>query len=48
MTVQPTTDAGTYRVCPHCGGMAIHMGPCPNIKAIEYHPDGSIKRVEYR
>ena len=32
--------------CGHCGLM--HTGPCPRIKAIEYYPDGTVKRVEYR
>lgn len=33
------------RLCPWCG---ITHGPrCPSIQAIEYHPDGSIKRVEF-
>lgn len=31
--------------CQHCGNM--HESRCPSIKAIEYFPDGSIKRVEY-
>lgn len=36
--------------CPHCsgGGQSIfHGGPCPNVKAVEYFPDGRIKRIEY-
>ena len=36
--------------CPHCSGphsAVFHGGPCPRIKAVEYYPDGSIKRVEY-
>ena len=33
--------------CPHCGLLGHMGGPCPRIAAIEYHPDGSIKRVEY-
>lgn len=31
--------------CKHCG--KLHSVRCPDVKAIEYHPDGSIKRVEY-
>lgn len=31
--------------CEHCG--VIHAGPCPRIKAIEYHETGTIKRIEY-
>jgi len=33
------------RNCPHCG--MIHRTTCPRIAAIEYHPDGSVKRVEF-
>ena len=39
--------AGT---CPHCSGngiQTIHGGTCPRIKAIEYHPDGTTKRIEF-
>lgn len=32
--------------CPYCG--MIHATTCWRVKAIEYHPDGSIKRVELR
>ena len=31
--------------CPHCG--IIHETTCPRIRALEYHPDGSLKRVEF-
>lgn len=31
--------------CGHCG--MFHAGPCPRIKAIEYFPNGMLKRVEY-
>jgi hypothetical protein len=31
--------------CPYCG--LIHNTTCPKIKAIEYYPDGSTKRVEF-
>ena len=31
--------------CGHCG--MIHDSVCPRIKAIDYYPDGTIKRVEY-
>lgn len=32
--------------CPYCG--VTHFGNqlCPRVTAIEYYPDGSIKRVE--
>lgn len=31
--------------CKHCGN--IHTGQCPRVKAIEYHKNGKVKRVEY-
>jgi hypothetical protein len=31
--------------CGHCG--LYHGAVCPRIRAIEYYPDGSLKRVEY-
>lgn len=37
--------------CPHCSGpfsWVMHSGRCPWVEAIEYHPNGSIKRIEYR
>lgn len=43
MATHTTADESTN--CPHCG--YIHSGPCPRIKAIEYYPDGTVKRVEY-
>jgi hypothetical protein len=27
---------------------AYHGPTCPTVKAIEFHPDGSIKRVEFK
>ena len=35
----------TPAICPHCN--YGHAGTCPRIRAIEYHPDGTIKRVEF-
>lgn len=32
--------------CPWCEG--YHSGPCPQVKVIEYHPNGTIKKIEYR
>lgn len=32
--------------CGYCKGW--HLGPCPYVKAIEFHPDGSVRRVEFR
>ena len=37
--------------CPHCSSpfqAVMHAGPCPRIKAIEYHPNGAVKRIEYK
>lgn len=31
--------------CPHCG--MIHQTTCPRIRAIDYNPDGSVKRIEF-
>jgi hypothetical protein len=31
--------------CPYCH--QTHAGKCALVKAFEYHPDGSIKRVEF-
>jgi hypothetical protein len=33
------------RQCGWCG--IIHGPRCPSVQAIEYHPDGTIKRVEF-
>lgn len=33
-------------VCQWCNGM--HTGICPLVKAIEYHLDGTIKRLEFK
>lgn len=32
--------------CGYCG--FNHANVCPLIKAIEYHPDGMVKRVEFK
>lgn len=31
--------------CQHCG--MTHYQTCPRIKAIEYHDNGTVKRVEF-
>jgi len=36
--------------CPYCsglGGYVYHGGHCPQIKAKEYHRNGSLKRIEF-
>jgi hypothetical protein len=48
-TVYPLTAGGdkfAAQHCDHCGGW--HQGRCPSIKAIEYHENGGVKRVEYQ
>jgi hypothetical protein len=46
------TDLLTFPgACPWCSSplnIVLHAGdPCPRIKAIEYHTNGTIKRVEF-
>ena len=39
------------RECGWCSNGSIktfHYGPCPRVKSIEYNPDGTVKRVEFR
>jgi hypothetical protein len=33
------------RQCGYCG--MIHGPKCPTVKAMEFHPNGSVKRVEF-
>ena len=33
--------------CPWCGFLHISGDMCPRVKAIEYHPDGRVKRIEF-
>ena len=36
---------GPATACPYCG---MRHGPrCPSVEAIEYYPDGTVKRVEF-
>lgn len=37
--------SNSLKPCGHCGG--YHLAKCLLVKAIEYHPDGTVKRVEY-
>lgn len=32
--------------CQYCGN--FHQTICPTIKAMEYHPNGTVKRVEFK
>lgn len=34
--------------CPYCGQPeSFHRGKCHLVKAMEYHPNGTLKRVEF-
>ena len=32
---------------PHLGSYVYHGAACPKVKAIEYYPNGMIKRIEF-
>ena len=39
------------KMCPWCSGTytyIFHSGVCPKVSAIEYYPNGSVKRVEFK
>lgn len=43
-----TTDSAasiTLNSCAYCG--SYHSGTCGRVKAIEYHQNGTVKRVEF-
>ena len=40
-----TTTTVTIQTCPYCG--LSHTNVCWKIQEIEYHPDGSVKRVRF-
>lgn len=42
-----TTGIGEWSAqkCPHCD--CYHNGACPEVRAIEYYPNGKVKRVEF-
>lgn len=41
-----TTYAQVEPGCPYCG--FSHQGVCPRVEEMEYHPDGTLKRVKFR
>jgi hypothetical protein len=46
--VWPTSTTGTLLAYPKCRWCSYyHDGVCSLVKAIDYYPDGSIKRVEF-
>lgn len=40
-----STSAADFNKCLHCG--MGHTGRCPQVKAVEYYPNGQVKRIEY-
>ena len=50
VTTSTTTTSGdgyyVALICPRCGGNH-YLEKCPQVKAIEYHANGKIKRVEF-
>lgn len=40
-----TSTASETAKCPYCAG--LHDAVCTLVKAIEYYPDGTRKRVEF-
>jgi hypothetical protein len=45
ITTPQSTAGHDTLTCEHCG--KVHSEPCPRIKAIDYFPCGTIRRVEY-
>lgn len=46
--MQTSGTANTIPKCQYCGSAFPHQGICPTVKAIEYYPDGTMKRVELK
>ena len=47
---ETTSSARPTSACPYCssaGSWTMHGGKCPKVAEIEYHPDGSVKRVRF-
>lgn len=48
---ESTPQVNFSEACPWCSSAmqyVIHSGVCPKIKSIEYHPNGSVRQVEFR
>lgn len=45
--MEMTSTSSAVQPCRYCGSTLPHPGICPSVKAIEYHPDGTVKRVEF-
>ena len=51
--ISETTSVAIQGGCPWCsnpslGSYVIHGGACPLVAEIEYHHDGTVKRVRFR
>ena len=45
-----TTNTLQKNGCPYCSSDTVqvyHHGKCPKVKSIEYHENGSVKKVEF-
>lgn len=45
MAADAHTGTSLHQKCNYCG--LYHEAKCPLVKAFEYHPDGTLKRVEF-
>jgi hypothetical protein len=43
-----TASAAKSQNCQWCGLFHTSPGVCPMVKALEYYPDGTLKRVEFK
>ena len=43
-----TANAAGSLSCQWCGMIHASTGVCPMVKALEYYPDGTLKRVEFK
>ncbi len=41
------TIAGACSWCSSYGQSVLHVGVCPKVAAIEYHPSGQIKEIRF-
>ena len=46
-----TTAGINPEPCPWCSkglGPVYHSGKCPKVKSVEYYPNGSVKKIEFK
>lgn len=44
----PNIITNSSNRCEYCEGCVFHLGGvCPKVKAFEYYPNGTLKRVEF-